>query len=102
MDRVVAEVAAEGALLNLEQKQRAEAILVGPSKPRAIVTGLAVFGASIFAQFAFTDFSAPIITRALLVGMLAALVVTCIEIWVLRRRLEAVIQLLSLRSHEQA
>ena len=102
MERVVTELAAEGVLRNLEQKQRAEAILAAPSKPRPIFTGLAVFGASLFAQFAFADFSAPIITRALLVGMLAGLVVACIEIWVLRRRLEAVIQLLNLRNHDQA
>jgi len=102
MERVVAELEAQGALRSLEQKRHAEAILAGPSTPRRALTGLCVVGASLFAQFAFADFSAPIITRALLVGMLACLVVTCIELLVVRRRLEAVIQLLSLRKHEQA
>jgi len=56
----------------------------------------------LFAQFAFADFSAPVITRAFLVGMLAGLVIASFELWAVRRRLEAVIQLLNLCSHEQA
>jgi len=102
MERLVAEVEAERVLRNLERKRQAEAILAGPSKLRPVLTAASVIGASLFAQFAFADFSAPVITRALLVGMLAGLVIASFELWAVRRRLEAVIQLLNLCSHEQA
>jgi len=102
MERLPSELEAASALRDLGNRSRAEAILASPSRVRPALIAAAAVGASLLAQFALDDANEPLITRALLVAMLAGLVVASIELWDVRRRLEAVIQLLQLKTHDQA
>ena len=99
MQRSVTEQEAQAVLRNLERKSRAEAILGRPSTSKwPLLLGLVA--AALVAWFSFRDFNAPDIAVALLTAMFVGVVGLCIEIWVVRRRLESVIQLVSLRDRE--
>ena len=101
MERLPAELEGVAILRNLEKDKWAEAILAGPSHPK-LPGLLSVLAAGLFAWFVFGRFDAPNWVESVLVVMFAGLVGLSTELRLVRRRLEAVIQLVSLRNHEQA
>ena len=104
MERLPAELEGVAVLRNLGEKSKAEAILAEPSNPKWLMWlgALGVAGAALVARFALQDFNAPVAAVAVLAGMLAGLIALAIELWAVRRRLESVIQLITLRRNEQA
>jgi hypothetical protein len=102
MERLVDEQQTQAVLRDLERKRKAQAILAGRSKPNPFLLWLCIAGATLVAQFALQGLNAPVVADALMAVMFAGLVILSIEVWVVRRRLEAIIQLCNLRGHEQA
>jgi hypothetical protein len=100
MERPVIEQEAKGVLRNLEREREAQAILAVPPE-RKLPLVLGPLAAALVAWFAFRDFDAPDIAVALLVAMFVGVVGLSVELWMVRRRLESVIELVKLRDHEQ-
>ena len=102
MEPLPAELEGVTVLRNLETKRWAEAILARRSRPNSFLLFVCIVGAMLVAQYAFKELNAPVVAGALLAGMFAGLVSLGIEVWVVHRRLEAIIQLVSHRDYEQA
>ena len=88
------EIEGQVILAKLKRTQKSEAILAEPAAPGAIVIGFAAAITVGLANYLLQDLSLPIKVSAALDGILCAGVMFGIEQWSLRRRLEALIELI--------
>ncbi len=89
------------ALKKLAQRERAKAVLAQKSVPGATILSILASAATATATSILVETDAvPKPVGALVVGATVCVVVLCIEQWNMRRRLDAVIELLSLNGTE--
>ena len=84
------------ALKKLAQRERAKAVLAQKSVPGATTLSLASAATAAATSILADTDAVPKPVGALVVGAAVCVVVLCIEQWSMRRRLDAVIELLSL------
>lgn len=100
MEKPIMDYEASDILRRHDRKRKAKEILAGPSEPMWIGLGFSIV-ASVLAQYVFKKLAAPDIVFAVMVGMFVGFVVMAFQLWALRRRLDAAIELINLNDCEE-
>ena len=100
MEEQISKQEAEAILRRLERRSKAESVLARPAKHKPLSLAC-IIAASLFAQYSLRGFAGPDLTAALIVGGFVGLVAMGVELWSVRRRLEAIVELMQVRDREQ-